>query len=252
MNVSKLSGITFLRRQNPVFAGQNDIGGNQVKSIFGSSQDRLTISPQGKAASVIEQLLKQKEALKERKSEFIAAGLEEGRTMDSMRPQLEAYEEQMKAIDEQVAQMTAQQTQESMQKTQADEKPENNQPKTEDELEQEKLSAMMNLSVSMEQAKTVDDVRTKTKREGAVLQSEIELDKMNANGLEGAQKMIEKKEEKLEELEDQAQSLTAQVGQALSEIAQEAGEAQTEKTVQTDEKDQSKEQEDPDYLKYSF
>ena len=47
MNVSKLSGITFLRRQNPVFAGQNDIGGNQVKSIFGSSQDRLTISPQG-------------------------------------------------------------------------------------------------------------------------------------------------------------------------------------------------------------
>ena len=133
MNVSKLSGITFLRRQNPVFAGQNDIRGNQVKSIFGSSQDRLTISPQGKAASVIEQLLKQKEALKERKSEFIATGLEEGRTMDSMRPQLEAYEEQMKAIDEQVAQMTAQQTQESMQKTQADEKPENNQPKTEDE-----------------------------------------------------------------------------------------------------------------------
>lgn len=252
MNVSKLSGITFLRRQNPVFAGQNDIGGNQVKSIFGSSQDRLTISPQGKAASVIEQLLKQKESLKERKSEFIAAGLEEGRTMDSMRPQLEAYEEKMKAIDEQVAQMTAQQTQESMQKTQADEKPENNQPKTEDELEQEKLSAMMNLSVSMEHAKTVDDVRTKTKREGAVLQSEIELDKMNANGLEGAQKMIEKKEEELEELEDQAQSLTAQVGQALSEIAQEAGEAQTEKTVQTDEKDQSKEQEDPDYLKYSF
>ena len=82
--------------------------------------------------------------------------------------------------------------------------------------------------------------------------NEIELDKMNANGLEGAQKIIEKKEEELDELEDQAQSLTAQVGQALSEIAQESGEAQTEKTVQTDEKDQSKEQEDPDYLKYSF
>lgn len=42
--------------------------------------------------------------------------LEEGRTMDSMRPQLEIYEEQIQAIDDQIDQITAQQTQETMQK----------------------------------------------------------------------------------------------------------------------------------------
>ena len=105
---------------------------------------------------------------------------------------------------------------------------------------------MMTLSTSIENVKTVDRVRTQTQGESAVLKSEIELDKQNANGLEGAQKMIEKKEEQLDELEDKVQSLTAQVGQELSNVTeevQEAAKTQTDETVQTDEKEEDKKQE---------
>ena len=248
MIASRVTGYPFGLR-SPYAAGQTGVKGNHIQKGFGfqnSAQDSLTISPQGKAASAIEQLLKQKEAIKERKNEFMNTALEEGRTMDSMRPQLEIYEEQIQAIDDQIDQITAQQTQETMQKTQTEEKPENKQPKTEEELQQEKLNTMMTLSTSIENVKTVDRVRTQTQGESAVLKSEIELDKQNANGLEGAQKMIEKKEEQLDELEDKAQSLTAQVGQELSNVTeevQEAAKTQTDDTVQTGEKEEDKKQE---------
>lgn len=246
MLVTRMTAHPFGAR-NPYAVGQNDAQGNHAQKMFGfqnTTQDSLTISPQGKAASAIEQLLKQKEAINERKNEFMSAGLEEGRTMDSMRPQLEIYEEQLKAIDEQIDQITAQQTQETMQKTQAEENPEKKQPRTEEELQQAQMHSMITLSASIENVKTVDAVRTKTQGESAVLKSEIELDKMNANGLEGAQKMIEKKEQQLDELEEQAQSLTEQVGQKLSNVAQEVQEAakeQTDETVQTDEKEEEQE-----------
>lgn len=248
MIASRVTAYPFGLR-SPYAAGQTGVKGNHMQEGFGfqnSAQDSLTISPQGKAASAIEQLLKQKEAIKERKNEFMNTALEEGRTMDSMRPQLEIYEEQIKAIDDQIGQIAAQQTQETMQKTQAEGKPENKQPKTEGELQQEKLNTMMALSTSIENVKTVDAVRTKTQGESAVLKSEIELDKMNANGLEGAQKMIDKKEEQLDKLEEQTQNLTAQVGQELSNVTQEvqeAAKAQTEETVQTEEKEEEKKQE---------
>src|SRR5699024_9586970 len=70
-------------------------------------KDTVFISSLGKADSLIESLMKQKQNIIEMKNKLVGRTLEKGENIDSIKSELECFEEQLKNIDEQIAQTMA-------------------------------------------------------------------------------------------------------------------------------------------------
>ena len=62
-----------------------------------------------------------------------------------------------------------------------------------EDIQNQKLANITKLSVSLDKIDTIDSVKTKVDGEIGVWESEIELDKMRANGMPGSMELIEKK-----------------------------------------------------------
>lgn len=181
------------------------------KEQGGKDTDSMSISPLGKAKSLIESLTKQKEKIIENRSELIGKTLEKGGSIDSIKARLETFEEQIKNIDTQIAQITSEQL-----KQQAEEqkKVAYKKPKTEDEVETERLHSMVNMSSSLDQAKVVSSVKTKVEGESRVLGIEIKLDASRSG-------VHKSKYERLAELQNKSSELTAKIGENLSGVYEE-------------------------------
>ena len=183
-------------------------------------KDSVFLSPQGKAASIIDSLNKQKMAIEDRKNNFMSSALEEGQSMDSIDAQLDSYDEQIKEIDKQIAEISAQQLQA------ADEEKNtityrDNTPKTEQEIQNQKMQNLMKVSMGLDRVETIDTVKAKIDGDSAVLESEIELDKMHSNGMPGSLEAIAKKEEQLAEMQKQSMELTAEIGEQMADLTEE-------------------------------
>ncbi len=177
----------------------------------GKDSDSISISSLGKAKSLIESLTKQKEKIIENKNELIGRTLEKGGSMDSIKARLETFEEQIKNIDNQIAQITSEQLK---QQVEEQKKVAYKKPKTEDEVETERLHSMVNMSSSLDQAKVVSSVKTKVEGELRVLGTEIKLD--------ASRKGVHKsKYERLAELQNKASDLTSKIGESLSKVYEE-------------------------------
>lgn len=181
------------------------------------NRDSVSISPQGRAASLIENLTKQKMAITERKNQFLAGALEEGQSMEAIQSQLDLYDEQIKNIDKQIAEITTKQMQEDAEKKQP--KVKDTKPKTKEDIQNEKLSNITKLSTSLDKIDTIDSVKSKIDGDIGVLESEIKLDKMRANGMPGAMELIEKKEDLLADMKAQSLDLVSDIGEELSEAS---------------------------------
>lgn len=66
-------------------------------------KDRVTISPQGRRHSFLESLIKQKANITEQKNSLIHSTLEKGGSLETIKSQLENYDDQMKNLEEQIA-----------------------------------------------------------------------------------------------------------------------------------------------------
>ena len=66
-------------------------------------KDVAFISPQGKRESLIEMLMKQKMNIMEQKDSLISSAKKEGKSMESIKSQLEVYEKQLKDIEDQIS-----------------------------------------------------------------------------------------------------------------------------------------------------
>ena len=130
-------------------------------------------------------------AITERKNQFLAGALEEGQSMEAIQSQLDLYDEQIKNIDKQIAQITTKQMQADADNRQP--KVQDKRPNTEEDIQNQKLANITKLSVSLDKIDTIDSVKKKVDGEIGVWESEIELDKMRANGMPGSMELIEKK-----------------------------------------------------------
>ena len=200
-----------VHRVNQSLARQSGASNGEDRRL---NRDTVTISPQGKAASLIENLTKQKMAITERKDQFLASAVEEGQSMEAIQSQLDSYDEQIKNIDKQIAEITAKQMQEDAEKKQP--KVQDNQPKTEEDIQNQKLANITELSMSLDKINTIDSIKTQVDGDIGVLESEIELDKMRATG---SLEQIEKKEALLSDMKAQSLDLTSDIGQELSEAS---------------------------------
>lgn len=189
----------------------NKIGGKTESSDEGQ-RDTFTLSSRGKAMSLIDNLMKQKMEITDRKNSLIASTVEKGASMETIKPQLEAYDEQLENIDVQITQAMARELEKKEDKENAD-----NSPKTREELENERLTDIVTLSGDVQNVDMLDSVKTKVDRRITVLESEISLD----TGRLGASDF---KKEELSELKKKSALLASDIGTRMAEIAEEVDE----------------------------
>lgn len=184
---------------------------NSEQQEVKEGKDTVSISPLGKAKDLIESLRKQKEKIIENKNELISRTLEKGGSMDSIKAKLETFEDQIKNIDNQVAQIMAEQL-----KQQAEEqkKVAYKKPKTEEEMETERLHSMVSMSSGLSQAKVVSSVKTKMDGESKVLGMEIKLDASRG-------RVGNSKREALADVQNRSANLISKIGENLGKVHEE-------------------------------
>lgn len=180
--------------------------------------DRLTISLYGQN-SRIEELIKQKHSLLERKNELIRSTLENGGSRESIQELLDTYAEQMKNLDQQISREMASLNTDQTDKDSSISK--NNAPKTKEELRKKQISDLVDLSSGLSQVKSIQSARTSVEGEARVLESEIRMDK----GRGGDPEAIARRGEKLADLQQRAAGLSADIMKASRDIAEQIDES---------------------------
>lgn len=190
--------------------------------------DVAAISPAGKKQSMIEQLMKQKEYLQERKQSLIDSAAENGTT--DLEQQLKEYEQQMKDIDEQITKL---QTEDKEKKESDDttgmiyEK-----PKTKEEVQTDQLNGLTALSNGTDQTEVLSSV--KGKLDGQIKVMSAEVHSMNGS--------TESKLEKISELKSRSQKISSDIAEKLGDSLDSISSRNEEITkpeveVRTEEKD---------------
>ena len=182
-------------------------------------KDLAVISPQGKRGSLMESLMKQKMSILEQKDSLISSAKKSGKSMESIQSQLDAYENQLKDIDEQISQAMAKEMEKQAGKAKKDDE-----PKTEQDIENERLANVMDLSQGLKKAETVRSVKTKVDGEARVLKSEIALDQMHDPSADTSKEQIHAKEDQLADLEQRSNKLLSDIGEIIGEKVEKADE----------------------------
>lgn len=243
-NNFNFSNVRIINQRNAA-QNNNNISENGSKA---ERRDSVTISAQGKKNSFLDNLMKQKTRIAEQKSALVSSTLENGGSLDNIKSQLENYEEQLKNIDAQIAEMM---TSEMKQQAEKQEKQVDNKPKTEKEIENERLNNLTNLSVDLKHAETVRSVQVKIDGDARVLKSEIEMDKKYSGSSPSASEMIAKKEADLTGMEQTSLDLTSQITDKLSDISEKSDDNTGSQVIVSDKETSSKTNESESMSEFS-
>lgn len=197
--------------------------------------DRVTLSPQGKLMSMIENLTQQKQALAERRNDLVESTLDSGGKMEDIKEQLKSYKKQIDAIDKQIAGAYAQQAKQCMEPEDRKDTAKANKNKTEDQLEAERLSSLAGISQDIKSAEKISAVKDHTEGEARIKESEVvtgnvHVDALESEGLHGSEvndlietesDAIARKEKEIEQLWNKASDLMTQQGEILKESREE-------------------------------
>ena len=153
------------------------------KNVFGNGQpqgnvmrsDTAALSPQGKAASRLANLMSQKELIQMNKDSLLKRALddESGAGSAGMKEQLEEYEEQLDVLNEQIASEMAKQAEETEKDNEKDtayQKPQNTPPA--DSLE-DSIDRITELSADLDMAKISNQANVRREGEEYVCKAEI-------------------------------------------------------------------------------
>ena len=138
----------------------------------------------------------------------------QGKSMESIKSQVEVYEKQLKDIEDQISKAMTKEMEKQAEKKKKDE------PKTEQEIENERLANVMNLSLGLQKAEMVSSVKVRVDGEAHVLKSEIELDKLHDPSEETSKEMITEKEGQLADLEQKSNELLSDIGEIIGETVE--------------------------------
>ena len=229
MNINSVGQNNFLNfaQVNQNISNKSENSPNIV-GIQGGRKDSVSISPMGKAMSVIESLMKQKEQINERKNELIGDTLENGGDIDSIKSQLESYELQLEAVDEEISDIM---TQEMEDKNKEPKNYSKTEPKTQEDAEQQQFSNLVTMSADIEKAEVIASVKTKLESELSSLSSSdtpskatLEKASQISERIENITPMIFEKlasvNDKIEENNNQEIIITEDVGEKVAETTE--------------------------------
>lgn len=204
-NVGQQNNFLNAHRINQCVAQPFQQNANHLKNE--KRRDIVSISPKGKAMNLIENLMKQKQNITDQKNKLISSTLDNGGNLDSIKSQLKTYEEQLKNIDEQISQAMAKDAEKQAEKleTKKDDK-----PKTEEEVMNDRLSNIVNISSDVEHAEIISTAKSKLEGEASVLEAEI-----NSDG----SRVLESKLDRVVEIKSQTAKLTAKVSDVINETS---------------------------------
>lgn len=158
---------------NPGF--RKNVSGNGQPQGNVMRSDTAALSPQGKAASRLANLMSQKELIQMNKDSLLKRALddESGAGSAGMKEQLEEYEEQLDALNEQIASEMAKQAEETEKDNEKDtayQKPQNTPPA--DSLE-DSIDRITELSADLDLAKISNQANVRREGEENVCKAEI-------------------------------------------------------------------------------
>lgn len=242
--------FNFLQQGNSFF-NVNSANRSLLKDAAGNGTpgnqkggDKVTLSPQGKIMSAIENLMKQKESISEKKSSLISKTLENGGDMDAISAQLETYEEQLDNIDEQIAQMTANFAKSLTEKQDEKKSGKSDEGKDKEQIQTEQLSTLANVAEDVKHAERISSVKNKVDGEirvkkAQIKSGEIQIDTLKSKGVAGInvadmiahmKEDLSAKGQKASELQGQLQELGALQSDKLIDAVEKLNE-NSKKTV---------------------
>ncbi len=192
------AGIFQVGQTNPAMNQRHT--GNALSPAAAGRSDTAVISPQGKASSMLANLMNQKELIQMNKESLIRRSLDEenGTVSSGLKEQLEEYEKQLEELDRQIASEMAGQTENDPETEKTYQNPQNiNGPEGADE----NIARLTEVSVDLDKDQV--SARAQNRREGEKRVCEAEIEGGSAAA-----------ELKLEEIEEKEQ-LTAQIKPVL-------------------------------------
>lgn len=211
INNGMQSNFLAIRHNNQGFNKNNFVIKNSEQQ---EQKDTVSISPLGKANSLIESLIKHKQNITENKNELIGKTLEKGEDMDSIKSQLECFEEQLRNIDVQIAQITSEQL---VQQAESQKEIAYKKPKAEEEAKNERLNSIVNLASNISQVQAVSSLKNKVDGESSVLKMEAKLD-----GSRG--RVAATKKERIVDLQKQSANMSTRIKEELIEVSEKISE----------------------------
>lgn len=206
---AKLGNVSFRDNQSKL----NNEEGNQQGNQQG---DSVFISKLGKENSHIASLMKQKQFAMEKKQGLMSANKEKDSSPEELQEQLERRVEELKVIEEEIRNLDSQIAKAtSTQLEKEDEKKKDRdikEPKTEEEVQSEKLANMTKSATDIEKAEAVLAVKKKVEGEIGILESEIKQDNLRFGSRTG------KKEVKLVQLKQRLNDLIVEIGEKVGEV----------------------------------
>lgn len=203
---------------NQSIANKQTVGADNLAEE--ERRDTLILSPGGGRQNLLNNLMKLKTEITERKNELMGT-LKDGATMDSIKGQLDFYDEQLENIDEQIAEAM---TKEMEEKGEKEEQKKENEPLTREEFLNKKMTDLTELSGSISRVQIMDSAKSAIDGRIKVLKSEIELDKKLRSGTDLDGGAADYKMEQLAELEKRSKDLSSEIGKSLIQIAEDAAE----------------------------
>lgn len=185
-----------------------------------SSGDHLSISKsataafqsQSKMGGMVDSLLKQKQSIIDSKNSLIERTTKNSHNLDSIQDQLKEFDKQLQTIDQQIAKYNFEEQQKNLENAQkadpADE------PKTEQEIQNERLNTIVAISQDVSQMEVVSSTHTKMHGEARVLTKEIELDEARSTHSATA------KREQLSKIEDRISEMNETLGDTIKETGE--------------------------------
>ena len=202
------NNINDLNKQNGQINKKND-------------RDTVLISAQGRKQSIIEQLMKQKQDIIERKNEVKISADEKGYDVTE---QLKAYEEQIKQIDEQISKIQSEEANESNDNKIDLKSTYKQEQKTEEEIQNENLTKISNIAISNELTEIVSNVKNQIDNRVNILETELKLDASR-------ELFSEEKIEEISELKAQSSSVSNDIGEMVNDTNKSLNEINNEYNI---------------------
>lgn len=213
----------------------NKPGGREAAASQEERRDTLTLSPAGKAQNLITSLMKQKMEITDRKNALMASVKEKGGSMESIKTQLEAYDEQLQNIDIQISEAMSRELEKQKEEKQSGDE----EPKTREELLNERMNNVAAMSNDVQHIDTLDSLKSKIDGRIKVLESEISLDESRApdGSLTGASDL---KKETVSNLKKKSAEITADINSRMVTLAEEVSEERETKPEKDSKEDSEK------------
>ncbi len=208
IHIGKVNGLFHTEGIN--HRSDHNTGNGERKNGVLLRRDIALVSQKGKAMSMVERLMKQKDFIRECKDSLIKqmADQESGYCSADLAKKVEEYEKQLDSIDDQIAEALAKQndgTEQSKEKNTYN----RSQQSTKQEWNNKKISELTEMSVKLNQSEITDSVKNRLEGEKNVLEAELKSGDS------------ERKRQRIAEIDDRTEKLAKETFAGISEVINE-------------------------------